>query len=133
MGESGDDVGADEPIDWLGLPSPELVRAAVGLLVAAAVSVLGAFILGEYEFDGLLPLGAGLLFGVVVGEVTVAVGRRRTVPVGLWAAALAAGGLVGAGWISAGEGLTPIPRGAWMAAGVGAAAAALRVVGLRRS
>lgn len=120
-------------MDWYGLPSPEVVRAAVGLGLAAAVSVLGAFILGEYQFEGFLPLGAGVLFGLVVAEVAVEVGRRRTVPVAVLCAAFAAAGLVWAGWISAGEGLQPIPGGAWLAAAVGAAAAALRVVGLRRA
>jgi hypothetical protein len=133
VAESADDVDPDVPVEWAGLPSPELVRAALALLLAAGVSVLGAFILGEYEFDGFLPLGAGLLFGVVLGEITVEVGRRRTVPVALWCAALTAAGLLGAGWIAGGEGLAPIPGGAYLAAAVGAAAAALRVVGLRRS
>ena len=132
MRETSEDTEPAGSIDWLGLPSPAAVRAALGLLLAAAVSVLGAFILGEYEFDGWMPIAAGLLFGVVVGEVTVEVGRRRTVPIALVCAALAAGGLLWAGWIAAGEGLAPIPGGAWLAAGVGAAAAALRVVGLRR-
>ena len=118
---------------WTGLPSPELVRATIALVLAAGASTLGAFILGEYEFEGWLPLGAGALFGLVVGEIVVEVGRRRTVPVALWSAALTAAGLVWAGWINAGEGLNPIAGGAWLAAAVGAAAAALRVVGVRRS
>jgi hypothetical protein len=130
--EAPDDGEQTGSLDWSGLPSPELVRAAVGLLLAAAVAVLGAFILGEYEFDGYLPVGAGILFGLVVGEVAVEVGRRRTVPVALLCAAFSAAGLAWAGWIAAGEGLGPIPRGAWLAAAVGAAAAALRVVGMAR-
>ena len=120
-------------MDWYGLPSPEIVRAAVGLGLAAALTVLGAFILGEDQFNGFLPLGAGVLFGLVVAEVAVEVGRRRTVPIAVLCAALAAAGLVWAGWISASEGLQPVPGGAWLAAAVGAAAAALRVVGLRRA
>jgi hypothetical protein len=133
VGETSDDVDDEAPVDWLGLPSPELVRATVGLLLAAALSVLGAFILGEYEFKGFLPIGAGILFGLVVGEVAVEVGRRRTVPVAVCCAALTSAGLLCAGWINAGQGLSPISRGAWLAAAVGAAAGALRVVGLRRS
>ena len=132
MGQTSEDAEPEGSIDWVGLPSPAVVRAAFGLLLAAAVAVLGAFVLGEYEFDGWMPLGAGVLFGIVVGEASVEVGRRRTVPVALACAGLAAGGLLWAGWIAAGEGLAPIPGGAWLAAGVGAAAAALRVVGLRR-
>lgn len=120
-------------VQWSGLPSAELVRATVGLVLAAVVAVVGAFILGEYQFDGWLPVGAGALFGLVVAEVAVEVGRRRTVPVGLTCGALAAAGLLLAGWISAGEGLEPIPGGAWLAALVGAAVAVLRVVGMGRS
>ena len=132
MGQTSEDPEPAGSIDWIGLPSAAVVRAALGLLLAAAISVLGAFVLGEYEFEGSMPLAAGLLFGIVVGEVAVEVGRRRTVAVALACAGLAAGGLLWAGWIAAGEGLEPIPGGAWLAAGVGAAAAALRVVGLRR-
>ena len=53
---------------------------------------------------------AGALFGLVVAEIVVEVGRRRTVGVAVVAGLEAAGGLVWAGWISAGEGLEPIPR-----------------------
>lgn len=126
------DTSADDRFEWSGLPSPALVRATVGLLVAALAAVLGAFILGEYEFEGWLPIGAGALFGLVVGEVAVEIGRRRTAPVALWCAAIAAGGLLWAGWISAGEGLAPIAGGAWLAAAVGAVVAGVRVAGLRR-
>jgi hypothetical protein len=132
VGETSDDTEPGGSIDWLGLPSPAAIRAACGLLAAAGVALIGAFVLGEYEFEGAMPIGAGLLFGIVVGEVAVEIGRRRTVPFALACAGLAAGGLLWAGWIAAGEGLAPIPGGAWLAAGVGAGAAALRVVGLRR-
>lgn len=122
----------DDRVQWAGLPSPDLVRATLGVVVAAAVAVLGAFILGEYQFDGWLPIGAGALFGLVVAEAAVAVGHRRSLGVGAACAVCTAAGLLLAGWISAGEGLEPIPGGAWLAAAVGAAAALVRVVGLRR-
>jgi len=122
----------DQGFEWTGLPSPAAVRAAVGLLLAALVAALAAFVLGEYEFKELLPLGAGVLTGLIVAEVAVTVGRRRTVPVAIACAAFATAGLLRAGWISAGEGLAPIPGGAWLAAALGALAAVLRVVGLRR-
>ena len=44
---------------------------------AAAAAALGALILGEYEFTGTLPWVAGPLFGLVIGEVVVGVGRSR--------------------------------------------------------
>lgn len=119
-------------LGWTGLPSPELLRAGIALLLGALASVLGAFILGEYQFEGSLPIGAGLLFGLVVGEVVVELGRRRTLPVAVVAGAETAAGLLWAGWISAGEGLEPISGGAWVAAGVGFVAAVARVADLRR-
>lgn len=115
-------------MDWAGLPSAALIRATLGLALAAAAAVLGAFILGEYEFQGWLPAVAGVLFGLVIAEITVEVGRRRTWPVAVTAGLFAAGGLVWAGWISAGEGLAPIPGGAWLAAGLALVVAAGRVV-----
>ena len=66
-------------------PGTELLRAAIALLLGALASVLGAFILGEYQFEGYLPIGAGLLFGLVVGELVVELGKRRTAPVALLA------------------------------------------------
>jgi hypothetical protein len=112
--------------DWYGLPSPAAVRVTAGLVLAAAASVLGALVLGEYQFDGLLPVAAGVIFGLVVAEIAVEVGRRRTWPIAVACAALAAAGLVWAGWISAGEGLNPIAGGAWLAAGLAAVTAIVR-------
>jgi hypothetical protein len=82
-------------------------------------ATLGAFLLGEYQFEGLLPLGAGVLFGAVIAEIVVEVGRRRTLPVAIVAGLVTVGGLLWAGWISAGEGLEPIAGGAKLAAGIG--------------
>jgi hypothetical protein len=113
-------------IDWGGLPSPERLRAGAGLLLGAVVATFGAFVLGEYEFEGWLPIGAGLLFGAVVAEIVVEVGRRRTLPVAVATAVIVAGGLLWAGWISAGEGLEPIPGGAKLAAAVGSVIAGAR-------
>lgn len=120
------------PPTWAGLPSAEAVRAATALLVVALLSVLAAFVLGEYEFEGWLPAVAGLLFGEIVAEVVIGIARRRSLALALAAGAFAAGGLVWAGWIAAGEGLAPIPGLAWLAAVVAAATVVLRVVGLRR-
>lgn len=108
----------EDRFEWGGLPSPALLRAGIGLVAGALLAVLGAFVLGEYQFEGYLPATAGALFGVVVAEVVLEVGRRRTIAVGAAAGLEAAAGLVWAGWISAGEGLAPIPGGAWLAAGI---------------
>ena len=132
MTETGGRPDERPGIEWGGLPSPELLRAGVGLALGVLVAVFGALILGEYQFEGLLPLGAGALFGLVVAEVVVEVGRRRSVPIGIAAGLATVGGLLWAGWISAGSGLGPIPGGAWVAAAVGFLAAVLRTTDFRR-
>lgn len=135
MGETsppGDPDAPADSVDWFGLPSPAALRATGALGVAALATVLGAFILGEYQFRGWLPPVAGILFGVVIAEITVELGRRRNVVVATTCGALTAAGLLWAGWISAGEGLEPIPAGAWLAAALGLVSALLRVLGPRR-
>lgn len=117
--------GSDR-VAWGGLPPPALVRAWAGLILGALTATLGALVLGEYQFEGWLPVGAGILFGAVVAEVVVEVGRRRTVSVAVATGLLAAGGLLWAGWISAGEGLEPISGGAKVAAALGFVVAAGR-------
>jgi hypothetical protein len=97
-----------------------------------AVAVLGALVLGEYEFTGAMPYVAGLLFGLVVAEVIVGVGRHRSLVVGAVAAATAGGGLLRAAWTATGEGLRPLPVGVWPGIAIGAAAACWRASGLRR-
>lgn len=104
-------------------------RALLGLAVAAGASALGALVLGEYEFTGTLPFLAGPLFGLVVGEVVVAVGRSRTVPVGLAAAGLSFAGIAWAGWIDSSEGVEPVKGLVWVAAGLAGGAALLRTAG----
>ncbi len=132
---SPDPAPPGEPggIDWYGLPPAAVVRAGLGLLLAAAVAVLGALVLGEYQFDGLaLSVGAGVLFGLVVAEVAVEVGRTRAWPAASACATFSFAGFVWAGWISAGEGLNPIADGAWLAAALAAAAALVRCSPWRR-
>lgn len=116
-------------IDWSGLPSPDLLRAGIALLLGALAATFGAFLLGEYQFDGTLPIVAGALFGLVVSELVVEVGRRRTVAVAVATGLESAGGLLWAGWISAGEGLEPISGGAWLAAGIALVVATVRTAG----
>lgn len=107
------------------------LRPVAGLVCGGLTAALGALLLGEYELAGVMPLGAGLLVGLVVGEVVVGVGRHRSAVVALLSGALAAGSLAWAGWIDAGEGLEPVKRGAWLGAAVAAVAAAVRTRGLR--
>lgn len=109
-----------------------VLRAGLGVVCGVAAAALGALILGEYEFTGSLPFVAGPLFGLAVGEVVVGVGRQRSVPVGVLAAATAFGGIAWAGWIDANQGVEPVKGLVWVAAVLAALVAALRTTNLRR-
>ena len=96
-------------------------RAAAALVLAVAVCALGALILGEYEFSGLMPYAAGVLFGLVITEIVLEVGALRSWLVGGVCAVGVAGALGWAAWISSGEGLRMYPRPAWVSMVLGAA------------
>lgn len=129
MTEPSDDPTSRRGVDWGGLPTPDQLRPGIALLLGALASTLGAFMLGEYQFEGTVPYWAGLLFGAVVAEIVVEVGRRRSLLIGGIAGLEVAGGLLWAGWISAGEGLEPISTGHWLAAAIALATTVLRVYG----
>jgi dolichol kinase len=105
------------------------VRAVVALAVAAIMSVLGALILGEYDFEGFTSIVGGLVAGLVVSEVVLEIGRTRCTVIGVVTGLLVAGGLGWAAWISSGEGSRVFPAIAWLSMAVGGAAAAARTVG----
>ena len=107
------------------------MRFPFAVLAGAAVAALGAIILGEYEFVGFMPFVAGPLFGLAVAEALTWAGGERGVAPAVTAAALAAAGLLWAGWIDSGEGIDPMPALAWPAAGLGALAAGWRARGVR--
>lgn len=109
------------------------LRAAISLVMAAAGCALAAVMLGEYDFSGVMPFGAGILLGLVVAEFVVSVGRLRSWLVALLTAALVAGALGWAAWISSGEGLRPYPVGAWAAIATGAIASGLRTFDRKHS
>lgn len=108
-----------------------VLRAGLGVVCGAAVAAIGALILGEYEFTGSLPFVAGVLFGLVVGEVVVSVGQARSVVVAVLAAALSFAGIAWAGWIDSSEGVEPVKGLVWVAAALAALTAAVRTVGVR--
>lgn len=103
----------------------------MALVIAALVCVAGALILGEYEFTGLTPFAAGVLFGLVVSEFVLEIGKVRNPLVGVLTGAMVAGALGWAAWISSGEGLRPFPALGWVAMGLGAVTAAARTGGWR--
>src|SRR5258706_13117706 len=90
-------------------------------------SLLGALILGEYEFTGATPIGAGVLFGLVISEIVIEIGRKRALVLGVICAVLVAAALYRAAYVSSGEGLRPVPTGGWIALRLGAVTAGLRV------
>ena len=102
------------------------MRQLLAVIAGAAVAAFGGLILGEYPFTGLTPYAAGLLFALVVAEVVISVGGQTGVLPALAAAICTAGGLGWAIWISSGEGLAPIPGGAWVALVIGVVVALLR-------
>lgn len=116
------------------------MRRVLALTAAAAAAAAGAVILGEYELTGLTPVVAGILFGVIVAEVATVVGRRHDIVAAAGCAVLAAGGMVWAAWLSAGEDWGYVPGGAWVGAALAAGAGAAwirnpgrRGVGSRRA
>jgi hypothetical protein len=96
------------------------------VVAAAAVAGLGAVILGEYPFTGLVVLGEGVLLGLFVAEAVVGAGRRRGVAPAAAAALLTAAGLVWTAWISENHDLGRVAMEGWAAVALGAAAAGLR-------
>lgn len=121
-----------DPTRAFGPSSPITARAAGALALAALACALAALILGEYEFKGLMPYGAGLLLGLLIGELVVEVGRTRSWIVGIVAGACVGLGLAWAAWRSVAEGLRPFPAAAWAAIAIGFFAAAWRCAPPRR-
>ena len=109
------------------------VRVVAGVVCGALAASLGALILGEYEFSGMLPYVAGVLFGLVIAEVIVSVAGAKGAMLAAIAAVLSAGGLLWAGWIDSNEGIEPVKPGVWVAVMIGAVAGWLRVAGLPRA
>ena len=101
------------------------IRVLVAMTVGALVAAFGALFLGEYEFDELLPIGAGVLLGLVVAEIVVSVGRHRSWTMAGILAVLVGVAVLLAGHLDAGD-VGPVKVGAYASAALGAAAAALR-------
>ncbi len=110
------------------------VRDLAAAVAGAATAGLGALLLGEYELDGATPLIAGVLLGLILAEVVVAVrGSRDGATAAVLSALLAAAAMVGAAWISSGNDWAFVPTLAWVGVAVAAASAAawVRVPGRR--
>jgi len=105
------------------------VRSVLAVVAALVVTMLGAAILGEYQFDGLTGAVAGLIYGIFVAEAAVAVAKRGSGWLAVVCAVLAVGGL---GWaIRASIGPrasvpADIPGFGWVALVLAGAGAAVR-------
>ncbi|HEX2046710.1 MAG TPA: hypothetical protein VHF27_03040 [Acidimicrobiales bacterium] len=102
------------------------MRAPVSVLAGAAVAVIAAAVLGEYAFDGWAVVGSGVLVGLFVAEAMVAVLRNGSRWTAAVAAALGAGAMLWAGWISTGHRLGSVGWKGWLAVALAAAAGAFR-------
>src|SRR3954447_21712738 len=100
----------------------QLVAVIAGVVAAAA----GALIAGEYAFTGAVPYIVGMLLGLAIAEIVVAIARRPTVVLGTASAVVAAGGVAYAAWDDAGYGIRPIAANAWAGVAVGFVTAGLR-------
>lgn len=105
---------------------PKGWRVGAGLLLVAVLGWLAAQVLGEYEFEGVMPFVAGPLLGLVLAEAAVAVGRWRDLSVAVFCAGVGALSLVWAGRIDSAHGLEPMAPLVWVAAALAAAVAFLR-------
>ena len=102
------------------------MRAPFSVVAGAAVAAVAAAVLGEYAFDGWAVVGSGALAGLIVAEAMVAVAGGGSRLTALVAAALGAGAMVWAGWISTGHRLGTVPWKGWAAVALAAMAAAIR-------
>lgn len=107
------------------------MRQLLALAAGAATAAIGAQVLGEYELAGVTAVVAGTVFGLVVSEVVVSVGRRQDLALALATAVLVAAGLVWAAWIWTGRHWSALRGGAWLAVGLGVAVALVWVAGPR--
>ncbi len=114
------------------LPRPE-VRRVLALLAGAAVAVVAGVVLGEYAFDGLAIVGAGVVVGLFVSEAAVAVARGRATLVAAGCGVFTVGGMLIAAWTATGHRLSIVEWEGWLAVALGAVAAFLRAAPLRRA
>ena len=102
------------------------MRPPLSVLAGAAVAAIAAVVLGEYAFDGWAVVGSGVLVGLFVAEAMVAVARGGTRWTAVVAAALGAGAMLWAGWISTGHRLGTVGWKGWAGVALAAVAGAVR-------
>lgn len=100
------------------------MRLVLALAAGAAVTALGAVMLGEYELVGVTPYVAAVLFAVVIAELLRSLARQVSPAVVAGAAGLSAIGLLWAAWIQAARDWSYVPGSTWASVALGAAVAA---------
>ena len=98
----------------------------LSVLAGAAVAAFGALVAGEYDYQSLVPLFAGVALGLLVSEAVALGGQWRGWGPAALAAALAAAGVLWGGWISSGNGVAAYPSFAWVGAALAAVVALVR-------
>ncbi len=92
------------------------MRVVIGAVAAVLVGLLGGLIVGEYQLLGAWALIAGVLFGLVVAEATITVGKSSDWFIVTVAAAAAFGGYAWSAYIEAGDSFGRIGALRWMGA-----------------
>ncbi|MBA2607519.1 MAG: hypothetical protein H0U92_01105 [Actinobacteria bacterium] len=92
------------------------MRVVIGALAAIFVALLGGLIIGEYQLLGAWALVAGVLFGLVVAEGTITVGKSSDWFVVIVAAVAAFGGYTWSAYIEAGDSFGRIAGLRWVGA-----------------
>lgn len=109
------------------------MRLTLALLAAAAAAAAGAVILGEYRFDGVTVIVTGVVFGLLLAELAVAINRRTSLALGAALGAIAAAAMAWAGWIASGHDFSFVGPAGWTAVVLAGAAAGLRAGWSRRA
>ena len=120
--------------DVAGPPAASVGRQAAAVVAAAGVAGLGGLLLGEYAFDGLAVMGAGVVLGLFVSEAALAVisSNARPLLLGAACAVVTVLGLLLAAWTSTGHRLGTVGTKGDLAFVLGALAATIRMRPPRR-
>jgi hypothetical protein len=102
------------------------MRQLAAVAAGAAAAGAGALIAGEYAFTGVVPYIVGILLGLAIAEIVVAIARRATPVLGSVCALLAAASVAYAIWDDAGYGIRPIAGTAWAGVAVAFVTSGLR-------
>ncbi len=108
------------------------MRLVLAGAAAVVVGVLGALVLGEYEFTGLTVLAAAVVFGLFIGEAALATaGPVRDGRLAVAASAVGVVSMAWGAWISTGRDLSFLGLPGWVSIPLAGLTAGVRTYGLR--